>query len=110
MSATPPSTASDWPRVLARVEQALAQAVAQIQEREQALADAVGEVPRAPMLDFRRFQERRDALDACPERARQHLVELEAALCAGEEALRQWLARAETLRRQLATGVGRAVG
>jgi hypothetical protein len=100
MSSTPPNTVGDWPRVLAHVEQALAQAVVEIQEREQALLDTAGKEP-TPLLDGRRFQEHRAVLDTCPQRAEQRLAELLESLREGEEALRQWLARAETLRRRL---------
>jgi hypothetical protein len=96
-----PSTAGDWQRVLTHVEQALVQAVEIIQLREQSLT-AVGSAPHLPQLDWQRLQERQDALQACPRLAGQHLAELETSLREGEEALRQWLARAETLRRQLA--------
>jgi DNA-binding FadR family transcriptional regulator len=101
MSQSRPATAGNWPHVLAHVEEALAKAVAKIQEREYALAASAGNVSSAQLVDFRRFHERRIALEACPKRAQEHLAELEALLRDGEQALRQWLGQAETLRRQL---------
>jgi hypothetical protein len=99
MSSTPPSTVGDWPSVLAHVEQALAQAVVEIQEREQVLLDTAAKEP-TPLLKGQRFQEHRAALDTCPQRAEQRLAELLESLREGEDALRQWLTRAETLRRR----------
>jgi hypothetical protein len=97
-----PTTAGDWPQVLTQVEQALAQAVAQIHQREQALLETVTYAqPRA--FDWQRFHQQRTALDAGPQRAEQRVTELLGSLGAGEEVLRQWLARAETLRRRLTT-------
>jgi hypothetical protein len=86
---------------LSHVEEGLAKAVAKIQEREKALAAGAGNASGVALLDFQRFHERRIALEACPRRAQEHLAELDALLCDGEEALRQWLGQAETLRRKL---------
>jgi hypothetical protein len=101
MSQLRPATAGNWPDVLAHVEEALAKAVAKIQERENALAAAAPSMSAAPLVDFQRFHERRIVLEACPQRAQERLAELEALLRDREEALRQWLGQAETLRRQL---------
>jgi hypothetical protein len=108
VSALPSSTAADWPRVLAHVEQALAEALAKIQQRESALALAAANAPAAVTLDFQRFQEPQVALEGYPKRAQEHLVALDGTLREGEEALRQWLVQAEAVRRQLGqTAAGR---
>jgi hypothetical protein len=109
MSTSQPSS-TERTQVLARVEQALAQVLAQIQERERALAQPAVPPQVAPTLDFSRFEATLTALAACPARAAQRLQRLGSDLAEGETALRQWLQRAESTRRQLATGVGRAVG
>jgi hypothetical protein len=102
---------ADWTSVLARVEQALNQAVAKIHEREQALAEAAAVWPGPPNApNFANLEERSIALLECPRRAEQTLVQVDAALRDSEEALREWLTRAEATRRHLATWVGRAVG
>jgi hypothetical protein len=93
--------AGDWPQVLTKVEKALAQAVALIQEREQALASTVNLALSKPLLDFKRLEERQEALLGVRQRADQPLAALDTSLREGEEALREWLARAEKLRRQM---------
>ena len=95
---------ADWTRVLARVETALAQAVARLQSREQVLA--AGTTPQiTTALDFARFEDHLGAFGACPGRAEQRLAQLDVALSEGEDAMRQWLARAEATRRRLAAWV-----
>jgi len=101
---------ADWTRVLARVETALTQAVAQLEGRKQVLAAATPALQTPQALDFARFEERLAGFAACPRRAEQHLARLDIALHDGEDALRQWLARAEATRRKLAAWVGRAIG
>jgi hypothetical protein len=99
-----------WTEVLACVEQALAEAVAKVQKRDQALANAAA-VPvqqRAP--DFGAFEAKAADLASCPQRAEQGVMQQDVSLGECEEELRQWLARSEAVRRQLATWVGRAIG
>jgi hypothetical protein len=95
--------------VLQRVEQALAQALAKTDERAGALAAAVPPAG-ARLPDFDGFQSRLAELASCPEKVAAGFGELDRELQQCEDALRQWLARAEATRRQLAGGVGRAVG
>jgi hypothetical protein len=99
MSTFRPTTAGDWPQVLNHVEQALARAVAKIQQREQALANAVLQEPPPP--DYQRFQDHLDGLNSYPERAEKRLAELDVDLRESEDVLRQWLARAEAFRQQM---------
>lgn len=100
------TSAPDWPGTLRQVEQALAGAIAQMQAREAALT--AGEAPRAMLLDLKRFFQFQETLDGSPQRAGERLAALDASLRDGEDALRQWLGRAESLRRQLAAGLARA--
>ena len=101
---------ADWTQVLARVQNALAQAVVQLQEREQALT-AMAPQPLAAMpLNFSGYEKHLTAFAACPEQAEQNLAQLDIELKDGEDAMRQWLAQAETARRNLATWVGRTIG
>ncbi len=95
--------------MLARVEQALAKAIASIQERERALTAAapIADSPRS--LDFAPFEQGMARLAGCRLPAEQRLAQLDADLGAGEDAARQWLTRADAARKQLATWVGRAV-
>jgi hypothetical protein len=107
---TPRKLPADWTDVLARVEQALGLAIANIESREKALADSPQFAPIAKPLNFTRFDERLAALAACQLPADEQLAQLDADLGAGELAARQWLSHAEASRKQLAAWVGRAVG
>jgi hypothetical protein len=100
---------ADWAAVLARIETALSAAIAQIEAREQALA-APTPAAEAAALDFRAVEQPVTGLSAAPGRAAASVNGLDGELAGGEEALRQWLARSEATRRQLAAWVGRAVG
>ncbi len=103
------ATSTDWSEVLARVETALNAAVAQIAAREQALAQTAPALD-LPAPDWGCFEQKHATLAAVPGRAEAAIERLDADLSAGEDALRQWLARSEAARRQLAAWVGRAVG
>ena len=105
---TATTLSADWTQVLARVEQALARAVVQIEAREKALAIGELAAPKAP--DFGPLEAKTASLAEAPRRIAERLGQLDGELRHGEEALRQWLAQAETARRQLAAWVGRAVG
>ena len=61
-------------------------------------------------LDFAKFDERYGAFAACPGRAEQRLELVDGALGNAEDALRQWLARAEGMRKKLADWVTRGGG
>ncbi|HYV37710.1 MAG TPA: hypothetical protein VE988_18645 [Gemmataceae bacterium] len=105
---TPRTLPADWEKVLARVEQALGEAVTRLQEREQEwMAPApLAAAPQA--LDFSKFEQRLALFAKAPQQADQRTAELDTALRDGEDNLRQWLARAEAARRQLAAWAGRA--
>jgi len=104
------SMPSDRARVVARVEQALALAVIRLEEREKALSQHATAPQLSIRPDFARFEQRLNLLANCPQPAGQQLTDIDVSLRDGEEALRNWLARAETTRRKLASGEGRAVG
>jgi hypothetical protein len=97
---------ADWTQVLARVEAALAQAVARLQDRGKDLAGAAQLIQPPRPLNFGKFEERLAAFAACPAQAEQRLVQIDAALRDEEDALRRWLTRAEAARRRLANCVG----
>jgi hypothetical protein len=99
---TSQSLSADWTRVLARVETALAEAVARLQSREKVLPAAVQLPPTAMALDFARFEDRLAAFAAGPKHAEQRLAQIDGALAEGEEAMRKWLSRADATRRKLA--------
>jgi hypothetical protein len=101
---------ADWTRVLARVETALAQAVVRLEAREQALTAKMPLPQMTTALDFAKFDERQGAFAACPGRAEQRLAQVDGALGSAEDALRQWLARAEGTRKKLADWVVRGGG
>jgi hypothetical protein len=99
---------ASWPEVLAQVQQALQQAEEAAQKREQALeaepvpdpAAAERETARRHCLE--RLQERLAGLEACAEQARQNVGDAEAAINAGEEVIRRWLAACQTVGQRLA--------
>jgi hypothetical protein len=103
-----------WSEVLARVQQAVLQAVAATAEREQKLAAlppvplAAGSAARQQALD--QLQARFQALEACAAGAQGRVAAVDAALAEGEAALRQWLTATGAARGKLAEWVGRAVG
>jgi hypothetical protein len=107
---TSQTLSADWTRVLARVETALAQAVARLESREKVLPIATQLPQIATPLDFAKFEDRLGAFAACPGRAEQRLAQIDGALAEGEEAMRKWLSRADATRRKLATWLGGAGG
>src|SRR5262249_11788996 len=111
MESPPPSEnvlPASWPEVLAQVEEALQQAEAAARQGEQALevepaaepARAGGEAARLRCLE--QLQERLDGLEACAEEARQTVGDAEAAINAGQEVIRRWLAACQTVGQRLA--------
>jgi hypothetical protein len=101
---------ADWSAVLTRVEGSLAQAIAKIEQREQALAALPPFAPSSQPLDFAKFEKTLAKLAGRQSPAEATLSQLDADLAAGEELMRQWLVQAEACRKQLAAWVGRAVG
>jgi hypothetical protein len=99
---TSQTLSADWTRVLASVEKALTEAVARLANREKGLLVATQPLPTSKPLDFAKFEDRLAAFAECPGRAEQRLEQIDGALRDGEEALRQWLSRAEAVRRKLA--------
>jgi hypothetical protein len=99
---------ANWNEVLNHVERVLAEAVSEIDQRDAALA-AVLATPAAPVFGFDLLADRAAKLVAGPT-AEARAAELDSALKDCEEALRQWLGRAEATRRKLATWAERAVG
>ena len=99
---------ANWTEVLAHVERVLAEAITEIDQRDAALA-AVLATPGAPVFGFDLLAEKAAKLTANPT-AETRAADLDSALKDCEEALRQWLSRAETTRRKLATWAERAVG
>ena len=97
----PRSLTANWTEVLAHVEQVLAEAITEIDQRDAALA-AVLATPAAPVFGFDLLAERAAKLTA-GRAAQTRVAELDAALQECEDALRQWLRRAEATRRKLAT-------
>jgi hypothetical protein len=99
---------ANWNEVLTHVERVLTEAVTEIDQRDAALA-AVLATPAAPVFGFDLLAERAAKLVAGPS-AQVRAAELDSALKECEDALRQWLSRAEATRRKLATWGERAVG
>ena len=99
-----------WAEMLARVEQALATAIAVVDQREQALTAAPTPPPAAVDLSgsLTHFGERLRGLAECAARAEQTVTDLDRELTAGEETLRAWFHTAEAARRKLADWVGKA--
>jgi hypothetical protein len=95
---------ANWTEVLANVERVLAEAVTEIDQRDAALA-AVLAAPGAPVFGFDLQADRTAAARALAE---QRVADLDSALKDCEDALRQWLIRAEATRRKLATWAERA--
>ena len=101
---------SNRAQVVARVEQALANAVARLEERELALTQQAT-IPKTDIsLDFSKFEKHLSELANCTKPTSQQFDQIDASLRDGEDALRKWLAGAETIRRKLASGAGRAIG
>jgi hypothetical protein len=107
--ATPRPSALNWSEVLARVERVLTEAAAEIDRRDAALA-AAWAAPGVPGVSFDPFVEKASMLASSPARAEARVAQLDSALKDCEEALRQWLARAEATRQRLATWAEGAVG
>jgi hypothetical protein len=95
---------ANWMEVLANVERVLAEAVTEIDQRDAALA-AVLAAPGAPVFGF---DLQADKTAGARARAEERVAELDTALKDCEDALRQWLVRAEATRRKLATWAERA--
>src|SRR5262249_15069193 len=99
----PPS----WAEALDQVQQALQIAEQSAREREQALA-ALPEPSAARDFESRwrecleRLQERLGALESCAAKAEQSAEPADAALGAGEGAIREWLTEIETVAGKLA--------
>jgi hypothetical protein len=106
---TPLTLPTDWGSVLARVETALAQTVARLEVKEQALSTVLPTAPITSVVQFAGFDERLKALAAGAGRARQRLAQIDDVLREGEDSLRQWLTRAEAVRRRLAAMVDGAI-
>jgi hypothetical protein len=104
-----------WTEILDNVQKALAQAeseaIRSVQALESAIAAEGGNLPE----DFERQQGMDDLdqqfsrLEECAGEASRTVAETEAALARSEEALRQWLAMAEAIRRKLANQAGVSV-
>jgi hypothetical protein len=110
-----PILPASWPEFLAQVQQAVQQAEADAQEREQALQAGS---PPGPAPDreaawrqcSERLKERLDGLEACAARAQQSAAEADAAITAGEEVIRRWLAACQTVGQQLAQRASPGLG
>jgi hypothetical protein len=101
----------DWADILQRGQQALQQAEAEAAQRAAAL-DAAGAAATAAEErpwsgGLTESQARLERLIACADGAAQGVAEVDAALGAEEEALRNWLTASEAARRKLAEWVGR---
>jgi hypothetical protein len=88
---------ADWPKVLEKIQHALTQALAEVENREHALGQAArGPMePTPPPNAWQDFQ-------TCCRLAERQAADLDAALQVGEQSLQEWLAAAETLRNRLA--------
>jgi hypothetical protein len=94
-----------WAALLEGVEQALAAALEAAAQREQALGDpSKPEFPAGAgaLEGLAPFGQRVQGLGECAARADSAIAEVDAALAAGEDALRAWFHAAEAVRRKLA--------
>jgi hypothetical protein len=99
---------ADWARVLSQVEQALAQAVARIEQRD-AETSATLTVPTMAPLNFEQLAAAVERLRNCPARVAQSVAKHDGELQGQETALRELLDRCGATRRQLAAWMGGAV-
>jgi hypothetical protein len=106
-SAASSSRRANWAELLASLSRALEQAVAQVEQRLQALAAGNGprpesgaEIRRAQEQVAGRWQQHQDGAA----RAEQAVAEVDGILAAMEDGLRDWLAATQANRRKLACG------
>ena len=98
-----PILPASWATILHNVQQSLAQAEAQAAESAQGLdAPAPDWASDAWQQSLAQLGEQGRRLHACAAGAGLIVAEIEAALQASETALRQWLERADAIRRNLA--------
>jgi hypothetical protein len=104
-----PALPASWATILENVQQAITQAQAEAVQTAQtldaALATDAGGLPddTAWRRSMEQLEEKFRQMKDCTARADQQAQEAEQALAQSEEALRQWLALAEAIRRKLAT-------
>ncbi|MBV9123171.1 MAG: hypothetical protein JO112_07430 [Planctomycetes bacterium] len=95
---------ADWIQVLAKLQQALAQAVVETDQRQQALEAALAAVTLEPEEEEKdrrilaQVEERFLQFHSGVHQAEESAAAADAAMRASEQATREWLAAAETLR------------
>jgi hypothetical protein len=110
-----PSPVVSWSQVLENLEAAVSRAVAEAANRARRLQDAgrTTAPPTAPAAwegALSQSRVRCQALESRATAAGGKVAELDAALAAGEDALKRWLLETRGAREKLANWVGRAVG
>jgi hypothetical protein len=97
---------ADWPDVLTKIEEMLAETVAQAADRAGGLDNA----PSSPAIDqtpawqegVARLEDHLRSFTSCIQQAEQTAGELSAHLQTGEQSLQLWLTAAENVRQRLA--------